>query len=278
MYVAVCGELERAKAEIADILRVSGILQPHGADSAQIGVPDLLHFRDRSSMTRQNLSLKEIISFIRKNGPKLKTRLGDVAKWVTDIRDTSIAAYETKYHVALSKVFTEEQMAEAGTSMLLQMALENRYASVGLYHSYRTKVKAETIKLDVDLINDKAIEVETVKFRNSVIVRYRFIVPWPSKPHEPLDIVIEGPFDLEKSTPSLTSTDRGFVEACYAALMNAKAEFRIQSRAETYAFRSQVPFGRIVASSSAVLSPLTELLVRIALTSHGIELQYLKMC
>ena len=93
------------------------------------------------------------------------------------------------------------------------------------------------IKLDVDLINDKAIELDSVRFRNSVVLKYRFVVPWPSKPQGPLEIMIEGPFDLEtRDSRPLSSEDRGFVEACYAALMNAKAEFKIQCRARSCQF------------------------------------------
>lgn len=176
-------------------------------------------------------------------------------------------AYEAKHRVAISKTLTEEEIAKVGTSMLLQMALDTRYASTGLYQSYRKNVKLKDIQLDVDLINDKAIELDSVRFQNSVVLRYRFVVPWPSKPQGPLEIMIEGPFDLETHDPNgpLSSEDRGFVEACYAALMNAKAEFKIQCRAEVYAFRSRVPLDRIVASSTADLSPLTSLIYELDL-------------
>ena len=154
-------------------------------------------------------------------------------------------------------------MTQVGTSMLLNMALESRYASLGLYQSHREKVESTSIKLDTDLVNDKIAELESVQSRNSVIVKYRVVIPWQSSPQNPLEIVIEGPYELEKSQQKsvLSSTkDRGFVEACYAALMNATAEFKVQCRAELYSFRSTVPSDKMISCSAAELSPLTNLL------------------
>ena len=265
LYVAISSALEETRTDLASILKDA--FEIRSSTHTQLGATAIVDFREQAAAAKKQLSPKKIIAFIRKRGPDIQSRLEEVSKWVVTLRNMAIDAYEARHRVSISKTPTQEEIAKAGTSMLLQMALETRYASTGLYQSYRKHVTSKDVRLDVDLISDKAMDLDSVRFRNSVVLQYRFLVPWPSKPQEPLEIMIEGPFDLETRDPNgqLSSEDRGFVEACYAALMNARAEFKIQCRAEIYAFRSRVPLNKIAASNTANLSPLTSLIYELDL-------------
>ena len=252
-------DLETVRTELRKVMKV----QPEQKSHKHLGSTSVFNFRDRAVEAKKRLTIKQTADFIIKRAPELKTRLEGSEKMVVTMRDMSAEAFEAKHGIAFLKNPAEEQMTRVGTSMLLNMALESRYASVGLYRSYREKVDSTSIKLDTDLINDKIAELESMQSRNSVIVRYRVVIPWQSNPQTPLEIVIEGPYELEKSQQKsvLSSTkDRGFVEACYAALMNATAEFKVQCRAEQYSFRSTVPSDKMISFSAAELSPLTSLL------------------
>ena len=228
-----------------------------------LGVTSVFNFRDRAVEAKKHLTAKKTAGIIIKLAPELKTRLEGSEKMVVTMRDMSTEAFEAKHGIAFSKIPAENQMTQVGTSMLLNMALESRYASLGLYQSYREEVESTSIKLDTDLINDKIAELESVQYRNSVIIRYRVVIPWQPSPPNPLEIVIEGPYELEKSQQKsvLSSTkDPGFAEACYGALMNETVVFRVQCRAEQYSFRSTVPSDKMISFSAAELSPLTDLL------------------
>ena len=238
-------------------------VQPERNSLEHLGSASIFSFRDRAVEAKKRLSAKQTADFVIKLAPELKTRLEGAEKMVVSIREISAEAFEAKHGIAFSRHPAEDQMTQVGTSMFLNMALESRYASLGLYQSYREKVGSTSIKLDTDLINDKSAEVESVSSRNSVIVRYRVVFPWKSNPENPLEIVIEGPYDLEKPEQKsvlLSAKDRGFAEACYAALMNATANFKVQCRAELYSFRSMVPSDKMISFSAAELSPLTTLL------------------
>ena len=263
IYTAISSTLEKIRTELAELLRE--YFRPQSDNQAQLGLASIIEFREEAARAKRQLSLKKIVDFIRKNGPSLKTRLQQVEERVVSLRETSTNAFEAKHRTAVGRALTEEQLAQAGTSMLVQMAIETRYASMGLYQSYRERVKSNNIILDVDLIDDKVVQLESVRFRNSVVLKYRFAVPWPSKPQGPLEIVVEGPFDLEiqAEQSSMTRADRGFAEACYAALMNATAEFKIHCRAEVYSFRSRVPRDTFITSSTKDLKPLVNLLYRL---------------
>ena len=249
-------DLETIRTEI-------GMVQPTRNSDEHLGSASVISFRDRAVEAKKRLSPKKTAKFIIELAPAWKTRLEETEKMVVTIREMSAEAFEAKHGIAFSKHPAEDQMTQVGTSMLLNMALESRYASMGLYQSYREKVESTSIKLDTDLINDKIAALESVQSRNSVIVRYRVVIPWKSNPQNPLEIVIEGPYDLEKPQQKsvlLSTKDRGFAEACYAALMNATAEFKVECRAELYSFRSMVPSDKMISFSAAELSPLTNLL------------------
>ena len=263
IFVAIRSALEKTKAELTELLK--DYFRLPSENDTQLGLTSTIDFREAAIGAKKQLELSpKIAVFIRKNGPSLKARLQQVGERIVTLSDTSTKAFETRHRKGVGGALTEEQLAEAGTSVLMQMAIETRYASMGLYQSYREKIKSDTIILDVDLIDDRATQLESVRFRNSAILKYRFAVPWPSKPQRPLEIVIEGPFDLEKQVEkSPMPLDRGFAEACYAALMNATAEFKIYCRAEVYSFRSRVPLDTIIASSANDLKPLADLLYKL---------------
>ena len=265
IYIAISSALEKTRAELAELLQE--YFRPRSENQAQLGLTSIIDFREGAVGAKKRLSPKKIVVFIRKNGPSLKARLQEVAERVVNLRETSTNAFEARHRTAVGRALTEEQLDQAATSMLVQMAIETRYASMGLYQSYRNKVGSKSITFDVDLIDDRAIQLESVRFRNSVVLKYRFGVPWPSKPQGPLEFLIEGPFDLERQAEqsSIALEDRGFAAACYAALMNATAEFKIHCRAEVYLFRSRVPLDTIIASSTNDLKPLVNLLYRLDL-------------
>ena len=263
IYIAISSALEKTRTELAEIVRE--YFRPRSENQTQLGLTSIIDFRGEAAGAKKGLSPKKIVTFIRKHGPSLKTRLQQAEELVVDLRETSTSAFEARHRTAVGRALTEEQLAQAGTSMLVQMAIETRYASMGLYQSYRERVESRSITFDVDLIDDRVIQLESVRFRNSVVLKYRFGVPWPSKPQGPLEFLIEGPFDLERPTEhsSIALEDRGFAEACYAALMNATAEFKIHCRAEVYSFRSRVPLDTVIASSANDLKPLVNLLYRL---------------
>lgn len=265
IYVAISSALEKTRTELSDLLRE--YFRPRLENQTQLGLTSIVDFREEASGAKKRLSPTKVVTFIRKHGPSLKTRLQQVEEWVEDLRETSTKAFEARHRTAVGRTPTEEQLAQAGTSMLVQMAIETRYASMGLYQSYRDRVKSDTITFEVDLIDDTAIQLESVRFRNSVVLKYRFGLTWPSRPQGPLELLIEGPFDLERQAEksSVALEDRGFAEACYAALMNATAEFKIRCRAEVYSFRSRVPLDTIITSGASDLKPLVSLLYRLDL-------------
>ncbi|KAL8789924.1 MAG: hypothetical protein Q9195_006585 [Heterodermia aff. obscurata] len=265
IYIAISDALEKTRTELAELLRE--YFRPRAENQTQLGLTSIIDFREEATGARTRLSPKQIVVFIRKNGPSLKSRLEQVEERVSKLRDTSTNAFEYRHRTAVGRALTEEQLAQAATSMLVRMAIETRYASMGLYQSYIERVKSKSIILDVDLIDDGAVQLESVHFQNSVVLKYRFAVPWPSKPQGPLEIVIEGPFDPERQAEqsSMASGDRGFAEACYAALLKEKAEFKINCRAEVYSFRSRVPLDTLFASSASDLKPLVKLLYRLDL-------------
>ena len=265
IFAAIRSALEETKTEVTELLQ--DYFKPRSENDTQLGLTSTIEFREQALGAKKGLARAKIVVFIRKNGPLLIARLQQVEERIVTLSDMSTKAFEARHRKGIGGALTEEQLAQAGSSMLVQMAIETRYASMGLYQSYREKIESDTIILDVDLIDDTAIQLETVRFRNSVILKYRFAVPWPSKPQRPLEIVIEGPFDLEKQVEkSRVPLDRGFAEACYAALMNAAAEFKIYCRAEVYSFRSRVPPDTIIASSAKDLKPLVNLLYRLDIT------------
>ena len=230
-----------------------------------------LSFRKEATDAQKELSVKKMVSFANSQGPALSKRLLEIRDMLASMRVLSVNAYSAKHRISISNALTVKQIEEARTSVLLQMALETRHASMGLYQSYRETSRtdpnaspsaSDTVRLGIDLIDDNAIDLDAAQSRNNIVVRYHLLVPWRSRPQRPLELLVEGPYEPAKVFPKGTSKqDRGFLEACYAALLNASSEFKIQCPTEFRLFRSRTPLeNQKLSSSAAGLTDLTELL------------------
>ena len=264
LYASINSSLDQTKTDLASILRAAGMLQQR-RDNNKVGSILVVDFRQEATDAQKKLSIKEIIGFANSQGPALSKRLLEIRDKIVSIRALSVNAYAAKHRVSISNALTVKQVEEARTSVLLQMALETRHASTGLYQSYRESASpsaSDIIRLGIDLIDDNAIDLDTTQSRNNIVVRYHLLVPWRSRPQKPLEFLIEGPFEPEQVITEATSRkDRGFLEACYAALLDASSEFKIQCPTEFRLFRSRTPLeSQKLLSSTADWINLTKLL------------------
>ena len=137
------------------------------------------------------------------------------------------------------------------------MAIDAKTASNGLYTSYHLKCRPEiqsltappiskTLRLDMNLIDEIELEGDRATTREELILKYHLLVDWLPE-RTPLEFLVEGPLFLNSEEGGLHSgLDRGFLEACDAALRNGETDFTIGR----YAFRSKPP----VDSASLAIS------------------------
>ena len=147
-FVAISSALENTRTELANVLKDSFGKQL--GIQIQLGSTAVADYRAQATLAKKQLSTRQIISFIRDNGPSIDERLSSVAQWIVSMRELSVNAYEAKHRSAVARVLTKEQLELARTSTLLQMALESRYASIGLYRSYKRLVELNDIKVRLD--------------------------------------------------------------------------------------------------------------------------------
>jgi hypothetical protein len=120
------------------------------------------------------------------------------------------------------------------------MAIDARVASNELYTSYHNTCKPEiqttsrSLRLDMNLVDDPTLELESAIEREDVTLKYHLLVDWKLE-RTPLEFLIEGPF-LKPTTEQVTP-DRGLLEACYAAAADSGVQFAI----DPFLFRSKRP-------------------------------------
>ena len=270
LYVFIKGSIDEIRRDLAAALKASDMLRPTPYNKLAVSASLVVDFRKESTEYQKRMSITKTLKFVHEKDAALSKKLLDLKDRLASLRTLSYDAYAAKHRVSLSNALSTEQLKMARTSILLQMALETRPASVGLYQSYLDTCLvgtndflsgSDSIRLDLSLVDDKILDLDAAQSRDSMILQYHLLVPWRSKGLNPLEILIEGPFDLGEPLHIETESqpDRGFAEACYAALMNDTSEFRIPCRSEVRRFRSRAE-SKISSSNPADWKPLPKLL------------------
>lgn len=140
-----------------------------------------------------NIKPSDRLKFVSSTTHKTTQNLSHARELLSSLKRISTSAYYAKHRIQATDGLSKQQLEEARSSVYVDLAMEARSFSRGLYESCYKASKAaniECIKLEVDLSRqERGYELENVVKVDQLCLHYHFLVIWNA---ELAEVLVEG--------------------------------------------------------------------------------------